>query len=145
MLTEGDNAWWTNYFSVLLRNKMAERFASVFDDESCEKCKIKQLLNSVCAWYHELSKPRVCVICTDLGFDNSWYHAQPHAIIVYYQYFPQDLTPAPTFTLKLLVTITMTMRMTTATATATATAITITITITITIRIRIKMIIINLI
>ena len=27
------------------------------------KCIIKQLLNSVFAWYHELSKPRVCVIC----------------------------------------------------------------------------------
>ena len=27
------------------------------------KCIIKQLLNSVFAWYHELSKPSVCVIC----------------------------------------------------------------------------------
>ena len=27
---------------------------------------IKQLLNSVFAWYHELSKPRVCVICLGL-------------------------------------------------------------------------------
>ena len=27
------------------------------------KCIIKQLLNSVFAWYHELSKPRVYVIC----------------------------------------------------------------------------------
>ena len=27
------------------------------------KCIIKQLLNSVIAWYHELSKPRVCIIC----------------------------------------------------------------------------------
>ena len=58
-----------------------------------EKCIIKQLLNSVFAWYHELSKPRVCVICRSRrlrqitqtrGFDNSWYHAQPHPIIVYY-------------------------------------------------------------
>ena len=53
------------------------------EDDLCEKCIIKQLLNSVFALYHELSKPRVCVI-TDLGFDNSWYHAQPHPIIVYY-------------------------------------------------------------
>ena len=30
-----------------LRNKMAERFASVSEDELCEKCIIKQLLNSV--------------------------------------------------------------------------------------------------
>ena len=57
---------------------MAERLASVSEDELCEKCIIKQLMNSVFAWYHELSKPRV------LGFDNSWYHVQPHPIIVYY-------------------------------------------------------------
>ena len=62
----------------------AECFASVSEDELCEKCVIKHLLNSVFAWYHELSKPRVCVIMpqpsasadnTDLGFDNSWYYA----------------------------------------------------------------------
>ena len=47
----------------LLRNKMAEPFASVSEDELCEKCIIKQLLNSVFAWYHRLSKPRVCVFC----------------------------------------------------------------------------------
>ena len=68
---------------------MAEHFASVSEDELCEKCITKQLLNSVFAWYHELSKPRVCntlskprVYNTDLGFDNLWYHAQPHPIIV---------------------------------------------------------------
>ena len=54
---------------------MAECFASIAEDELCEKCIIKQLLNSVFAWYHN----------TDLGFDNSWYHAQPHPIIVYYK------------------------------------------------------------
>ena len=27
-----------------------------------KKCIIKQLLNSVFAWYHELSKPRVCIL-----------------------------------------------------------------------------------
>ena len=47
----------------VVRNKMAERFASVSEDELCEKCIIKQLLNSVFAWYLELSKPRVCAIC----------------------------------------------------------------------------------
>ena len=36
-------------WNVLLRNKMAERFASVSEDELCEKCIIKQLLNSVYA------------------------------------------------------------------------------------------------
>ena len=38
---------------------MAERFASVSEDELCEKCIIKQLLNSASADN------------TDLGFDNS--------------------------------------------------------------------------
>ena len=47
----------------LLRNKMAECFASVSEDELCEKCILKQLLNSVFAWCYESSKPRVCVIC----------------------------------------------------------------------------------
>ena len=51
---------------LLLRNKMAERFASLSEDELCEKCIIKQLLNSVFESYHELSKPRVCVICLGL-------------------------------------------------------------------------------
>ena len=46
--------------------------------------------------YHELSKPRVCVICLSLRLrqitqtsvlDNSWYHAQPHPIIVYYSIY----------------------------------------------------------
>ena len=36
-------------WSVLLRNKMAERFASVSEDELCKKCIIKQSLNSVFA------------------------------------------------------------------------------------------------
>ena len=36
-------------WGVLLRNKMAERFASVSEYELCEKCIIKQLLNSVFA------------------------------------------------------------------------------------------------
>ena len=40
---------------------------SVSEDELCEKCIIKQLLNSVFAWYHELSKPPVGVICLGLG------------------------------------------------------------------------------
>ena len=55
-------------FSVLclLPEVRAECFASVSEDELCEKCIIKQLLNSVFAWYHESSKPRVCVICLSL-------------------------------------------------------------------------------
>ena len=41
---------------------LSERFASVSEDELCEKCIIKQFLISVFAWYHELSDPHVCVI-----------------------------------------------------------------------------------
>ena len=80
-----------------LGNKMAERFASVFEDELCEKCIIKQLLlNSVFAWYLlliiiiiiktsclcYLPQPSALADNTDLGFDHSRYHAQPHPIIV---------------------------------------------------------------
>ena len=39
----------TKPLSVLVRKKIAERFASVSEDELCEKCIIKQLLNSVFA------------------------------------------------------------------------------------------------
>ena len=55
-------------------------------------CRLLSPLDSVFTWYHESSKPRVCVICRSQrlrqitqtrGFDNSWYHAQPHPIIVY--------------------------------------------------------------
>ena len=60
---------------------MAERFASVSEDELCEKCIIKQLVTS-CLCY--LPQPSASADNTDLGFDNSCYHAQPHPIIVYY-------------------------------------------------------------
>ena len=43
------SAWLLSPLECLLRNKMAERFASVSEDELCEKCIIKQLLNSVFA------------------------------------------------------------------------------------------------
>ena len=43
------SAWLLSPLRVLLRNKMAERVASVSEDELCEKCTIKQLLNSVFA------------------------------------------------------------------------------------------------
>ena len=49
---------------------MAERFASVSEDELCEKCIIKQLLNSVFASYHELSKPR-SVLSAEAEANNS--------------------------------------------------------------------------
>ena len=73
---------------------MAERFASVSEVELCEKCIIKQLLNSVfrmiswiikpsCLCY--LPQPSASADNTDLGFDISWYHAQPHPIIVYWK------------------------------------------------------------
>ena len=45
-MSSSTSAWLLSPF-VPLRNKMAERFASVSEDELCEKCMIKQLLNSV--------------------------------------------------------------------------------------------------
>ena len=55
-------------WSVLLWNRMAERTASVSEEKSviCRGRRLSQI--------------------TDLGFDNSWYHAQPHPIIVYCTY-----------------------------------------------------------
>ena len=59
---------------------MAERFASVSEDELCEKCVIKQLLNSVfCMISCIIKTSRLCYLPqpsasadnTDLGFDNS--------------------------------------------------------------------------
>ena len=46
IMSSSTSAWlpWS-----VLRNKMAERFASVCEDEFCEKCIIKQLLNLVFA------------------------------------------------------------------------------------------------
>ena len=48
IMSSSTSAWLLSPWSVL-RNKMAERFASVSEDELCEKCIIKQLLNSVFA------------------------------------------------------------------------------------------------
>ena len=53
-----------------------------------KKCITKQFLNSVFAWYHELWKPRVCIICFSLQLRQITQtsvliiHAQPHPIIV---------------------------------------------------------------
>ena len=60
------SAWLLSPLECSPQKRMAKRFASVSEDELCEKCIIKQLFNSVFAWYHELSKPRVCVICLSL-------------------------------------------------------------------------------
>ena len=50
------SAWLLSPWSVLLRNKMAERFASVSEDELCDKCIIKQLLNTYSYWWvHSLN------------------------------------------------------------------------------------------
>ena len=49
IMSSSTSAWLLSPWSVLLRNKMAERFASVSEDELCEKYMIKQLLNSVFA------------------------------------------------------------------------------------------------
>ena len=42
IMSSSTSAWLLRPWSVLLRNKMAERFASVSEDELCEKCVIKQ-------------------------------------------------------------------------------------------------------
>ena len=49
IMSSSTSAWLLSPRSVLLRNKMPERFASVSEDELCEKCIIKQLSNSVFA------------------------------------------------------------------------------------------------
>ena len=50
IMSSSTSAWLLSPLGVfVLRNKMAERFASVSEDELCEKCIIKQLLNSVFA------------------------------------------------------------------------------------------------
>ena len=49
IMSSSTPAWLLSPWSVLLINKMAERFVSVSEDELCEKCLIKQLLNSVFA------------------------------------------------------------------------------------------------
>ena len=42
-------------------------------------CIIKKLLNSVFVWYHKLSASALADN-SDLGIDNSLYHAQPHQL-----------------------------------------------------------------
>ena len=44
---------------------------------------ISWIIKTSCLCY--LLHPSASADNTDLGFDNSWYHAQPHPIIVYYQ------------------------------------------------------------
>ena len=44
---------------------------------------ISWIIKTSCLCY--LPQPSASADNTDLGFDNSWYHAQPHPIIVYYQ------------------------------------------------------------
>ena len=55
----------------------------------CQKCiiifgfrMISWIIKTSCLCY--LPQPSASADNTDLGFDNSWYHAQPHPIIVYY-------------------------------------------------------------
>ena len=64
IMSSSKSAWLPRPLSVLLRNRKAECFASVSEEEECI---IKQLLNLVFAWYHELSKLRVCIICLSFG------------------------------------------------------------------------------
>ena len=43
---------------------------------------ISWIIKTSCLYY--LPQPSASADNTDLAFDNSWYHAQPHPIIVYY-------------------------------------------------------------
>ena len=45
-------------------------------------CMISWIIKTSCLCY--LPQPLTSADNTDLGFDNSWYHAQPRPIIVYY-------------------------------------------------------------
>jgi len=49
IMSSSTSAWLLSPLECSLTNKMAERFASVSEDEICEKCMIKKLLNSVFA------------------------------------------------------------------------------------------------
>ena len=49
---------------------------------------ISWIINTSCLCY--LPQPSDSADNTDLGFDNSWYHAQPHPIIVYYHHTRRD-------------------------------------------------------
>ena len=54
---------------------------------------ISWIIKTSCLCY--LSQPSASADNTDLGFDNSWYHAQPHPIIVYempYSDFAQEVS-----------------------------------------------------
>ena len=49
IMSSSTSAWLLSPLECSQKNKMAELFASVSEDELCEKCIIKQLLNSVFA------------------------------------------------------------------------------------------------
>ena len=63
IMSSSTSAWLLSPLECSPQKQNGGRFASVSEDEFCEKCIIKQLLNLVFAWYHELSKPCVCIIC----------------------------------------------------------------------------------
>ena len=48
-MSSSTSAWLLSPLECSPQKQMAERFASVSEDELCEKCIIKQLLNSVFA------------------------------------------------------------------------------------------------
>ena len=51
---------------------------------------ISWIIKTSCLYY--LPKPKASADNTDLGFDNSWYHAQPHPIIVHYQLLAETMS-----------------------------------------------------
>ena len=56
---------------------------------------ISWIIKTSCLYYLYLPQPSASADNTDFGFDNSWYHAQPHPIIVYYLSDANYLTDNP--------------------------------------------------
>ena len=80
------------YIRLTLKNLIGREHSINWHDKCNIRCRycIYHVKFNVCL----VTKPLgVCYLCynTDLGFDNSWYHAQPHPTIVYYTAF--TLTP----------------------------------------------------
>ena len=85
IMSSSTSAW-------LLSPLKAEHFTSVSEDELCQKMCNKKIIEfgfrmvswtikTSCLCY--LPQPSASADNIDLGFDNSWYHAQPHPIIFF--------------------------------------------------------------
>ena len=95
IMSSSTSAWLLSSWSVLLRNKMAERFTSVSEDELCEKCIINKtiiefgpcmiswIIKTSCLCY--LPWPSASADNTDsVLIIHDIIYAQLHPIIFYY-------------------------------------------------------------